>query len=632
VTDSPTPSTPDALPIGTVLGDFKITNTIGFGGFGMVYLAYESLLERTVAIKEYLPVSIAGRASDQTVRVRSLDQLETYESGLKAFVREARLQARFSHPAMLEVYRVWEQNGTAYMAMRYYPGTTLRDLRKAPTTTQGLTEQLIRAYLEPVCDAVRELHAQNVVHRDIAPDNILIMANESPVLLDFGAARAVVAGGSQQLTTVLKPGYAPIEQYADDGTIAQGPWTDVYALGAVMYFLVTGSPPPQPVSRLLNDALGEFDLATRDRYSTAFINGVRGALAVKPEQRWQTVEALCEALGWDALPRTFIKTSVRVEEKREPSPEQPRTVASPSTQAQTVLIETGDKKKKVEPVRDTIAQSRAQSTKKPATKNTRKTAPSPSAPKIADVAPAPVSVPAPPLAVERASSPSVLEAVRAAAPDDVPTPPSRSKREREVIRDTNVQTRDARANKRAIVAVLIVVPVFALVSAFVYRGAGVSRSSTASQQPVVSPKLPEAPTKTENPTSTPQTPSTSSSPSNPGEPLAKPAERTDGTETRVAPISQPEAMPTASEKAASKPVEKKEPARTKTDGVETTTTVATKAAAPKTKPTLAAPANPPNPGVSQPQNTANCEKLYAKLSLGTADLTSEERARLAACR
>jgi non-specific serine/threonine protein kinase len=312
VTDSSPPSTPDALPIGMLLGDFKITNVIGFGGFGMVYLAYEKLLDRTVAIKEYLPVSIAGRVGDQTVRVRSLDQLETYEAGLRSFVREAQLQARFSHPAMLEVYRVWEQNGTAYMAMRYYPGTSLRELRKAETTTQGLSEALIRNYLEPVCDAVRELHAQNVLHRDIAPDNILIMSNESPVLLDFGAARSVIAGSEQQLTTVLKPGYAPIEQYADDGAMAQGPWTDVYALGAVMYFLVMGTPPPQPVSRLMNESLRDFDLLAPARYSPEFIAVVRRALAVKPENRFQCVEDLCEALGWDAAPRTFFKTNTSV--------------------------------------------------------------------------------------------------------------------------------------------------------------------------------------------------------------------------------------------------------------------------------------------------------------------------------
>lgn len=289
---------PDALPIGTRLGDFTVTKVIGLGGFGIVYMAYDKALERTVAIKEYLPITIAGRTSAQTVLVRSTHQLDTYTSGLQSFMREARLQARFSHPAMLEVYQVWEQNGTAYMAMRYYPGHSLRDLRYDAQGSQLFDEASIKRIMWPVFDALEELHSQSILHRDVSPDNILIMPSGAPVLLDFGSARMVVAGAEQSLTTVLKPGYAPLEQYADDGAMVQGTWTDVYGLGAVLHFLAVGSPPPQAVTRLLGGSLRLFDEEAPLRYSPEFVAAVNGALVVKPNDRLQSIAAFREALGW----------------------------------------------------------------------------------------------------------------------------------------------------------------------------------------------------------------------------------------------------------------------------------------------------------------------------------------------
>ncbi len=312
LTESSSQHHPDALPIGTVLGDFAITGLIGEGGFGIVYLAYEATLDRTVAIKEYLPVTIAARTAELTVAVRSHGNRDAYTAGLQSFLREARMQARFSHPAMLEVYRVWEQHGTAYMAMRYYPGDTLRNLRKAATSSHVFDETAIQRVMMPVFDALGELHSQSVLHRDVSPDNILIMPTGQPVLLDFGAARNVVAGAAQSLTTVLKPGYAPIEQYADDGTMEQGPWTDVYGLGAVLYFLAMGTPPPQAVTRLMGGSLHAFEESASALYSPTFIDAVKRALAVRPEARLPSVDALREALGWswartsELPPTTYI--------------------------------------------------------------------------------------------------------------------------------------------------------------------------------------------------------------------------------------------------------------------------------------------------------------------------------------
>ncbi len=290
---------PDALPVGTALGEFTISEVIGVGGFGIVYTAHDTMLDRTVAIKEYYPVTIAGRANaDNSVLVRALSSQDAYAAGVQSFLQEARLQARFSHPAMLEVYRVWEQNATAYMAMRYYPGASLRTLRLDPASALIFDEASIRQITSPIFDALHVLHSQSVLHRDVSPDNILMLPSGAPVLLDFGAARSVVAGAPQSFTTVLKPGYAPIEQYADDGTMEQGPWTDVYALGAVLHFLAVGTPPSQAVTRIMGGTLKAFENDAAGRFSDAFIVAVKAALEVHGHDRVQSVAAFREALGW----------------------------------------------------------------------------------------------------------------------------------------------------------------------------------------------------------------------------------------------------------------------------------------------------------------------------------------------
>ena len=293
------------LPIGSTLGDFTITGIVGEGGFGIVYLAYEAALDRVVAIKEYLPSSIAGRTGNQSVMVRSQLNSNAFASGLKNFLREAKMLAKFSHPALVEVHRVWEQNSTAYMAMRYYEGKTLREWR---LVNDNFDEGRIRRLIEPVLDGLSQLHAESVIHRDVSPDNILMRSNGQPVLLDLGAARLVVGGMAQAFTTILKPGYAPIEQYVDDGTMHQGPWTDVYGLGAVLYYLLTGAAPPQAVSRMITDPMHKMASIIKVPVPQAFIDAVVKALAVHPENRYQSVEDLRDGLGWTeplpAEPRT----------------------------------------------------------------------------------------------------------------------------------------------------------------------------------------------------------------------------------------------------------------------------------------------------------------------------------------
>ena len=277
------------LPEGTRIRDYKITGLIGEGGFGIVYLAYDVSLQRRVAIKEYLPSSMASRANtSMAVVVKSTRHQETFALGLKSFLNEARLLARFDHPSLVKVYRFWEENNTAYMVMPYYEGPTLKkvlaDLGHAPD------EAALRTWLRPLLDALAVMHAAHCFHRDIAPDNILLTAS-GPLLLDFGAARRVIGDMTHALTVVLKPGFAPIEQYGESSAMTQGAWTDLYALASVVYAAVTGHAPVSSVERLMDDRLRPLSELAAGRYSEPFLTAIDAALALRPADRPQTVAA-----------------------------------------------------------------------------------------------------------------------------------------------------------------------------------------------------------------------------------------------------------------------------------------------------------------------------------------------------
>lgn len=286
----------DTLPSGAVLDGYVITGLIGQGGFGVVYVARDMRSDRTVAIKEYLPSAIAGRVADGHIAPRSVAAAHAYATGRKGFLREASLLSELAHPALVAVHRAWEQNGTAYMAMAYYPGKTLRDVRLARPA--AMTEAHVKVLMMPVFEAVAELHAHRVIHRDISPDNILVMANGATVLLDLGAARQVLGGMTQALTTILKPGFAPIEQYVEDGSMEQGRWTDVYGLGAVIYFLATGKPPTPATTRIVRDNLPAMADVTNVEYSPRFALAVTRSLAVRAIDRFKSINEFREALGW----------------------------------------------------------------------------------------------------------------------------------------------------------------------------------------------------------------------------------------------------------------------------------------------------------------------------------------------
>lgn len=288
----------NCLPVGTRVSDFEIIGLIGEGGFGIVYLAKDTSLDRVVALKEFMPSSFAGRVDGIQVAVRAANNRGTFEAGLKSFINEAKMLARFAHPALVEVFRFWEGNGTAYMAMRLYRGETLRQV-----LTRGgepFSEERIAQIMAPIFDALEMLHREQVFHRDIAPDNIMLADGRS-VLLDFGSARKIIGDGTQALTTVLKPGYAPIEQYSDDGTMKQGAWTDVYALGGVLYHLATGKVPMQAVSRMMSDPMKSVAEVTEGRFSPNFSEAVAKAMRVHVDNRFQTVTEFRKALGWNVM-------------------------------------------------------------------------------------------------------------------------------------------------------------------------------------------------------------------------------------------------------------------------------------------------------------------------------------------
>ncbi len=300
----------DALPEGTVLrGRYRIEGILGAGGYAITYIANHTGLDQKVAIKEYLPDQFAVREADHaTVRPR-VDAADEYEHGLKRFAEEARTLAKFKHPGIVPVTDIFEENDTAYMVMEYVEGESLQQ-RLAREGT--LDEPAFRVIFEPLLEALDEVHDHGILHRDIKPDNIYLRADGSPVLLDFGNSREDIGPKAQSLTVALTPGYAPSEQYSSRGK--QGPWTDIYSLGATMYAAVTGMRPPEAPDRALDDEYvraGETGKDIETRFSAALLETIDQALAVRPGDRPQRIEELQDLFaGRGSGPRTILPASV----------------------------------------------------------------------------------------------------------------------------------------------------------------------------------------------------------------------------------------------------------------------------------------------------------------------------------
>ena len=301
------------LPQGIELGRYRLLSKIGQGGFGITYLAQHVQTGEQVVVKENLPTFYATR-NDATLHVQHLDvedAAENYTHTLRRFVEEARLLARLNHPNIVRVTDAFEALGTAYYVMPYIRG---QELHKAAPAV--VTEAWLRPILCAVLSALEYLHGQNLLHRDIKPGNILLTEGGAPILIDFGTARAMVS--ERSATMVGTPGYTPIEQVTTHGKC--GPWTDIYALGATCYRLITGERPPDSVDLATDDELYR-PLCSRTelhgRCSPALLQSVDIAMAVRAPKRWQ------RARDWlQALDRPIVLTtpcSVPVTAMPEPS-------------------------------------------------------------------------------------------------------------------------------------------------------------------------------------------------------------------------------------------------------------------------------------------------------------------------
>ncbi len=275
---------PLALSPGFQLFEYRIDAVLGQGGFGITYLATDVNLNARVAIKEYLPGDYATRASDHSVSPRWAADSDFYLSGLESFLVEARTLATFRHPNIVRVARFFEAHRTAYMVLEYERGKPLKQWWERHRATP---EPQLLSLLHPLLDGLALVHESGYLHRDIKPDNIYVRKEDgSLVLLDFGAARQT-AGGAQQVADVVTPGYAPPEQY-DGGP--QGPWTDIYALGATLYWMVTGSKPaPAPERQHGVAQYVPAREAAAGKYSAAFLGAIDQALMLDPAQRPQTI-------------------------------------------------------------------------------------------------------------------------------------------------------------------------------------------------------------------------------------------------------------------------------------------------------------------------------------------------------
>lgn len=276
------------LPAGTVLasGAYRIDSVVGQGGFAITYLAHDSVLDRRVALKEFFPFGCVRQGRD----VRPSTALGEYDDCRRRFLDEARTLARFNHPAIVAVYGLFEENNTAYMAMEYVQAWNVSDwmAHRGP-----FNEADTLAVLGPVCEALAVVHEAGWLHRDIKPENILRTESGRVVLIDFGTAREYVAARTRRLTGILTPAYAPLEQYTSRGQ--RGPATDIYALGATVYHMMTGAPPIEATERASGVRLPPLREVVPS-ISQGLSDAVAQAMAMEADERFQSIRAFLHSL------------------------------------------------------------------------------------------------------------------------------------------------------------------------------------------------------------------------------------------------------------------------------------------------------------------------------------------------
>lgn len=326
------------LPPRSLLQDkYIIGRVLGQGGFGITYLAWDSLLDRKLAVKEFFPRELATRDSaNKTVKVHSGSYDEQFSYGLDKFLDEAKTLAKFdNHPNVIAVKDFFRANGTAYLVMNYLEGCTLKDYLLYKGVALTFDEAL--AVTLPVLDALQTVHEAGMLHRDISPDNIFITAQGSIIVLDFGAARHALGEKGKNLSIILKPGYAPEEQYRSRGV--QGPWTDIYAVAATFYHAVTGTMPQESLDRLAVDQLippSQLGVVISPTAEKALLK----ALAVNAENRYKTVGEFRDAIlvgeenaapvADDLIEADQVNEVAALNQVAQPFPAEPRAAGQPS--------------------------------------------------------------------------------------------------------------------------------------------------------------------------------------------------------------------------------------------------------------------------------------------------------------
>lgn len=290
-------SKPSPLPSGTLIGAYRIVKKVASGGFGVVYQATGPDGE-TVAIKEYLPASLATREAGSLLPQVAPEKLSLYRLGLKSFFEEGRSLAQISHPSVVSVLNFLRENETVYMVMNYLEGASLQDfiiVARDQKAEKIFRESTIRSLFDEILRGLRIVHQHKMLHLDIKPANIFVTDDNHSVLIDFGAAREVLSKEGNFVRPMYTPGFAAPEMYRRDGVM--GPWTDLYAIGACMYACMQGYPPNEATQRAENDRMSTALKRLRGSYSDNLIEIVEWCMATDPDKRPQSVFVLQKELN-----------------------------------------------------------------------------------------------------------------------------------------------------------------------------------------------------------------------------------------------------------------------------------------------------------------------------------------------
>ncbi|MGQ0582169.1 MAG: protein kinase domain-containing protein [Reyranella sp.] len=308
-----------ALPAGEMIGRYEVLSVLGQGGFGITYRARDVQLGREVAIKEYLPISLAIRQGGHTVLPRSTKVAEDFTWGRDRFVAEGRTLATLHRaPGIVHVFDFLEINGTAYIVMEMLHGDTLEAYLKK---NERLDADGIDRILWTLLDGLEEVHNAGFLHRDIKPANILLDAKGNPTLIDFGASRAAMAGRTVAMTAIFTPGYAAAEQFT---SAKQGPWTDIYGLSATLYHAISGATPPSAFDRMLDDSYEPISKSAGPGFAAGLLSGIDAGLAVRASDRPQSIAGWRPILSMAVSPAEAATMLVA-----RPSPAPPTSVAAP---------------------------------------------------------------------------------------------------------------------------------------------------------------------------------------------------------------------------------------------------------------------------------------------------------------